>query len=62
MKKQTWREWVIFVEGVGPISGTNSSMRGGVTLMKRQKWPDNDLYQVRRVRLTLDPERRRTAK
>jgi hypothetical protein len=62
MKKQTWREWVIVCEGVGPISGTNSSMRGVVALMKRQKWPDNDLYQVRRVRLTLDPERRRATK
>jgi hypothetical protein len=60
-KKQSYREWVIFIEGVGPLSGTNSSLRGGVLLMKQRRWPDNDLYQVRRVRITLDPEKRRRA-
>lgn len=57
-RKSSWREWMIFCEGVGPVMGTNSSMRGGVALLKRRRWPDNDLYQVRRVRITLDPEKR----
>jgi hypothetical protein len=58
-RNRSFREWVIYIDGVGPLSGTNSSMRGTVVLMKQQRWPGNDCYQVRRVRITLDPEKRR---
>lgn len=57
-RKTSWREWMIFCEGVGPIYGTNSSTRGDVLMIKRHQWPDNDLYQVKRVRITLDEPKR----
>jgi hypothetical protein len=57
-KNRSFREWVIYIDGVGTLTGTNSSMRSTVALMKQQRWPDNDCYQVRRVRITLDPEKR----
>lgn len=57
-RKTEWREWVVFCEGVGPIARTNGSMRRVVQGMKERHWPDNDLYSVKRVRVTLDPEKR----
>lgn len=56
--KKTFREWLIVCNGIGPIRGTNSRTRTGALLMKRQQWPDNDQYQVTRVKITLDPEKR----
>lgn len=56
-RMRSWRAWCIVCKGVGPISGTHHSMRRIVASVKQQRYAGNDLYQVARIRITLDPEK-----
>jgi hypothetical protein len=51
--------WVIACCGIGPISTHLYSTYRNAVLAKRTHYPDNDLYQVLRVSVVPDPDRRR---
>ena len=63
--KPGWRMWAIchiglgLFDGIGPINGLVFVNRRLALACKQSQFPDNDNYQVRRVQVLPDPEKRR---
>lgn len=58
-RKTSWRMWAIVCEGVGPINRHVHVSRASAAIDKKHNFEGLDLYSIKRVKVTLDPEKKR---